>query len=355
MSNQTIAPVLNRTAFFSSVSDDVWHESVSPKGFEWWHFDAVSDDGREAVVIQFADNYVFSPRYMALDAETDRPRRHPAVTFLYSVDGKTVFKTITEYSPRQFSADKISPKCSIGDCSFHVESADYGSGYMVSVNIPLGGNRRLKASFEWLSIEADLLSDEIGLSASPDFWNMAATRSDVSGKIELVGRSGRVKRQFQFRGTGYHDHVGGCDAIYESVDCRQWGRAHFIDSTVVYCVRSYPTGQQDARLFLIRDGKIHEREAKLEQVRFRRDRYGIKYPTRLTFVSEDNIRLRVKLSPVIDSGFYELSFLNRSTLMLRDGKPRKTVGFSHMMVPRNLKYRLFRWISDLKIGKNNSG
>ena len=30
---------------------------------EWWYFDALSEDGRDAVVIIFLDNFIFSPRY----------------------------------------------------------------------------------------------------------------------------------------------------------------------------------------------------------------------------------------------------------------------------------------------------
>ena len=38
-------------------------------------------------------------------------------------------------------------------------------------------------------------------AAMPYAW------ADVTGKIELVGRSGKVRRVYHFRGTGYHDHM----------------------------------------------------------------------------------------------------------------------------------------------------
>ena len=155
MSDLLIAPIQQRDAFCSSVKADVWQAQTAEKAYEWWYFDALSDDGREAVVIIFADNYVFSPRYaVSAESSKDTPRRFPAISFIYSVDGKPVYRTINEFPDRQFFADTESVECSIGDSSFHVDAASYGSGYIVSIDVPVGPNRRLKASFEWLSIEA---------------------------------------------------------------------------------------------------------------------------------------------------------------------------------------------------------
>ena len=52
-----------RFVFSSSVAADVWHPQKNPKAYEWWYFDALSDDGREAIVIIFLDNFIYSPRY----------------------------------------------------------------------------------------------------------------------------------------------------------------------------------------------------------------------------------------------------------------------------------------------------
>jgi hypothetical protein len=50
-------------SFSSSVAADVWHPKKSASAYEWWYFDALSDDASEAIVIIFLDNFVFSPRY----------------------------------------------------------------------------------------------------------------------------------------------------------------------------------------------------------------------------------------------------------------------------------------------------
>ena len=50
-------------SFSSSIASDVWHPKAKGEGFEWWYFDALSEDERDAVVIIFLDNFIFSPRY----------------------------------------------------------------------------------------------------------------------------------------------------------------------------------------------------------------------------------------------------------------------------------------------------
>ena len=342
--------------FSSSVSDDVWHDQSGPKAFESWYFDALSDDGKESVLIIFTDNYVLSPRYAAETPTSGRPERFPAVTFIYSSKGRTVFRTVNEFPARKFRSNTGFVECSIGDSGFHVDAASYGSGYLVNIDVPVIPGRRLKATFEWLSIEADLLA---GAEVPKDFknsWNIVAPRSDVTGRIELIGRRGHIRKLIHFRGTGYHDHFRSELPVHETIGCRQWGRAHFIDATAIYCIENSP-GRFDAkaRIFLVRNGAIFEKSAKFETQRFRRDRFGIKYPTRLSLVTDDNIRLRIKQLKPFDSTFFDVRSFSEMTLMLRDGRPRKAIGLTEFLAPKNIKYRLFRWFSDLKIGREGRG
>src|SRR5688572_19506514 len=143
-------------AFSSSVQADVWHPQPDPKSYEWWYFDALADGGREAVVVMFLDNFIYSPRY---NREAAEPQRFPAVSFTYFRDGRRLYRSITEYAASDFYASSERPECRIGDSSFKFETASYGSGYSVVINAKLSGGRRLEAHFEWLSIEADLSSD----------------------------------------------------------------------------------------------------------------------------------------------------------------------------------------------------
>lgn len=303
-----------------------------------WHFDALSDDGREALVIDFTDNYHLSPRYAATQNGAV-----PAVSFRYFSNGRLVLSSINEVEPDTFTSDGSGAQCVVGDSSFRVDSASYGSGFMVQIDLMAARKRRIEAEIEWLSVEADL-TDKPEESQG---WKMTAPRSDVSGRITLVGRRGATRKLIQFRGTGYSDEV------QNTPHRRAWGRAHFVDATAIFqIVNTGVDGDAFPTLYLVRDGALREHAATVDIQHPRRDRYGLTIPGRFQFRTQDNVRLRVKPMRMIQSGFFEARMLSEITLMLRDGKPRKTIGITEFSDPTRLKNPFFRWISDLRIGKN---
>ncbi len=349
----------SQSAFCSSVSADVWHDQKGDKAYEWWHFDALSDDGLEAVAITFTDNNVFSTRYakpfaahgpLPLEPAHEQVRS-PAISFLYWAGGRSVVKTVAEYPFSAFSGSVERPECRIGANSFHVETTSYGNGYMISIDLPLKHGRRVQASFEWLSVESDL-SPCGDPREEPSFWNLVAARSDVSGRIEVFGGDGRSTNKHHFRGTGYHDHVCGDEAIYDAINCRQWGRAHFVDQTAVYCVQKGRDGEPiDTKLVLTGDREMSVHSADVEPRQMHRDKFGIKYPLRLELTTGNGTRLIINVIKPIDSTFYNVRLLSEMTLELPDGKPRKTSGLTSILSPANMKYRLFRWFTELQFAK----
>lgn len=356
-------------AFSSSIADDVWHPKSSSKAFEWWYFDALSEDGRDAVVIIFLDNFIFSPRYNSENrphnklSEKLRRRKNldcnrcfPALAFTYYRDGKPKYRAINEFAPEQFSASHETPSCKLGDNHFRLESAPYGSGYMVSINAKLRNNRQLKANFEWLSIESDFLPEKPIDLTDAHSWNLAVSRADVTGRITVDDPKGKSLDIVHFRGTGYHDHNLDNRWLPETVSDWQWGRAHFADATAVF-YRYKENGEAKAttKLLTVIDGVLNDKNSSYEEQTFARDKFGIKYPQRITLVTEDNLRLRVKQTKIIDSSFFYLRFLSEMTLTLRDGTPRKTVGITEFLNPKALKYSWLDWLTNMRIGRNGKG
>lgn len=343
--------------FCSSVKDGRWHSQEGSHAFERWHFDALSDDGREALIITFHDNYPLSPRYFGQNKNTNDESstargKFPAVSFIYAIDGRAVVRTVNEFSFGEFAADEENG-CSIGSSSFRVEAASYGSGYVLTIDLLTARKRRIKAELEWLSVESDLSETTPSENVNNVWWNMAVPRSDVSGRITLLGRKGKVRGLVHFRGTGYHDHFRSGRSLSETVGSRYWGRAHFMDSTAIFHYHDLGGDSQPcAKLFLIRDGAIHQRDVVQPDEGLIRTGHGLKVPQRLSFLSDDNIRLRIKPVKVIQPGFFESRMLSEMTLMLRDGKPRKTVGITELLTPLLMRSRFFRWLTDLRIGKN---
>ncbi|MGI9055401.1 MAG: hypothetical protein ACR2F2_06310 [Pyrinomonadaceae bacterium] len=371
MAAEIKTPVNEQFAFSSCVASDIFHASKSRKGYEWWYFDALSDDGRDGVVIIFLDNFIFSPRYNAPENSKFRIRslfknslnnspatdeKVPAVAFVYYRDGKPLYRAINEFSEDAFFGDTENPECRIGNNHFKFESAPYGSGYTIQINAKLRKNRTIEAHFEWLSIESDFLPGKNSDLEKRHFWNLVAPRSDVSGRITVSGKNGNKLDVVHFRGTGYHDHNLDNRWLPATVEDWQWGRAHFNDSTAVfYRYREIGAMNSVTKLMTVRNGQLRERDAGLSEENYSRHIFGIKYPQRMTFMTGDNMRLRVKQTRLIDASFFYLRFLSEMTLTLRDGKPRKTVGITEHLAPKALKLRWLDWLINMRIGKKGKG
>lgn len=361
--NETENKHAEKFSFTSSVAADVWREKPNAEAYEWWYFDALSEDGRDAVVIIFLDNFVFSPRYNqsarrnSKSAKQSAMKNFPAVAFTYYRDGKPKYRAINEFPLAEFSASAEKPECRIGENSFSLERAPYGSGYVVSINAKLRKNFHLKANFEWLSIESDFLPDEkISVSENAHSWNLAVARADVTGRISISGADEKVSDIVHFRGTGYHDHNFDNRWLPETVSDWQWGRAHFSDATAVfYRYKEFAEAVPTTKIFIVENDILRQEDAVYEEQKFKRDVFGLRYPKRLDFSTADGARLSIKQSQAIDSSFFYLRFLSEMTLTLPDGKERETVGITEYLQPKALKYRWLDWLVNMRIGRGGKG
>ena len=263
------------------MAGDVWHRGKDPKAYEWWYFDALSDDGKDAVAISFLDNFVYSSGYNRTASRSnshshDVPVRFPAISFIYFENGRTRYRSVIDYPSDAFEAsdDKIAVR--IGDCSLNFQRASYGSGYLIEIDVPLSGDRRLTARFEWLLIESDLLNGPNCTSSETHCWNVTAPRSDVSGKVAIFDRKGTEVELLHFRGTGYHDHKLDSRWMATTVRDWYWGRAHFNDSTAVFCrYREYDEKRTSTKLLLVRNGELKHFDAGCDETGHSRDKLGI--------------------------------------------------------------------------------
>ncbi len=339
-------------SFISSLKDDVWHGRAGRHSFERWHFDALSDDGREALIIAFYDNYPYSPRYFnrrSVVSGNVNSGQFPAVTFLYSVDGQIVLQAVNEWSFDAFSARMDNVTCSIGDSSFSVEKANYGSGYFVHIDAMTARKRRIESDLEWLSIESDLTAGSTAGATPSMIWNLVAPRSDVSGRIVRTGTRGKTKKVIHFRGTGYHDHFQSSTSLTDAIASRCWGRAHFDDTTAVFQHISYEGSRGDETLVaLVQDGTIISRDAKFTMSGTRSDGKD----TELEFLAGDECSVKVTMAEPIERGFFEQRMVSDVSLVLADGRPRQTRGIVEICNPKGMYNPLYRWMSDLKIGRN---
>lgn len=354
----------------SSLADDVWHRLGGAGAYEWWYFDAISDDGRDAVVVIFLADFVFSPRHNAAGAARARdpsgatalrPPRFPAVTFFLYRDGRPLMRAVNEYSAEEFTASTSRPACRIGASSFRLEADGRGRRFVLSLDEPFRGSRRLAATFEWHVVEGDYSaggadSPSTSTGAAHD-WNLVAPRCRVSGDYALLSAAGAACRGGggRFRGIGYHDHNSDTRWMPATVAAWQWGRCHFADATAVF-YRYREAGERAAatRLFLVRDGTLSAHDAAYAESGRRRDVFGLGYPRHMDFAAEGvsgAARLTVGQQRVVDSSYFYLRFVGEAALELGDGRVRRAPLLAEHLAPRALRWRRLDWLTDMRIGR----
>lgn len=350
----------------SDTSADVWHPRSEKPAYEWWYFDAMSDDGRDAVVIIFFDNFIFSPRYnkscagfpskTSETSGTSKTGRFPAVAFFYYRDGKAVYRCINEVASEEFSASTEEAKASVGESSFHIGAAPYGPGYGVTVKGVMRGGRRLDASFEWVSIESDVnLGTDCRTDEAAHKWNLAAPRADVSGKVAIDDPKGRNLDIINFRGTGYHDHNHDSRWLPDAVREWQWGRAHFDDATVVYYDYLAASGERSTKLVTVQERGADCSDAKMTVRGKKRDVFGLSYPASMTLEASEGARLTIFNRRPVDSSFFYLRHINDAVLTLPDGTVHKGQALCERLAPRALRWRWLDWLVDMRIGREGRG
>ncbi|MFV0388315.1 MAG: hypothetical protein ACK5NT_06145 [Pyrinomonadaceae bacterium] len=348
----------NYVSFSSSLADDVWHPKKSTVGYEWWYFDAISDDANEAIIITFLENHLYSKEY-ALAGTTrnhatnqDRPVGAPAVLFAYYKNGKPKFRILQEFGTGDFEAETEKPACSIGKNSFRFESAPYGSGFLINLSLPLRNGRTLSAEIEWLAIESNFDCEENLFEPGKHRWNLTIPRADVTGRIRVFNRNGKPHREINFRGTGYHDHNLDDRWLPETVTTWQRGRAHFPEATVIF-YRYLETGKSrpETKLVLVDEEGMRLEDAVATESEVRRSLYGLKHPGIINFEAPEIESLNVRQNRLIDSTFFYLKFFSEFTLQLRDGKILSGIGTSEQLSPKLLKYG---WVRILRHLRNRS-
>lgn len=317
-----------RRVFISSKRDDVWHR-LEGDAYERWSFNAISDDGREVVCVSFYDHCPMSPRYYSSGM-----RRVPVVELAYSVGRELVARAMCEYGDGAFVENRDG-YC-VGTNRFYSETANYGTGYIIELDLPMSGGRRAKAKLEWLAVEEDRYDRDM---PTGDVLNIVTPRADVSGRITVEGRRSNV---FHIRGTGCHAHEvirgGAMDEFTQFSGC-----VHFSDATAFFRT------SHDSSMMLVQGDDVREIDLNLQSILWRRNRFGMKHPREASYTSDEGIHMIVRATGTVASVVSSVRSTSEFELTLEDGKPRQANGLTFFASPRRMRHSIFRYFSGLGI------
>ena len=135
---------------------DRWVNPQSPGAHEWWYFDAISDDGRDAIVLVWYSALPFDPAYGVASLRHIRqpdlfPKPHPldhcAIGFSWYRDGKTMAYALNSWNRDHFSHDlnQKGLELSVGRNSLNRQS---DNSYRLQINTPILGFRSKRAQVD---------------------------------------------------------------------------------------------------------------------------------------------------------------------------------------------------------------
>jgi carotenoid 1,2-hydratase len=344
----------NFFSVISSVGRDVHHPSKPKTGYEWWYFDAISDDGRDSVVIIFLENFIFSPRYNAAAQTAENTCRFPALAFFHYRDGKPVNRVINEYEESDFEASEESPLCRIGSNSFHIAEDKGALKYVIDLDLIEKNSRPFKAHFEFDVLESDVFSGESSRNENAHEWNLVAPSCKVFGYLTTSRRDGLSFRT-DFRGSGYHDHNLDSKWLPDTVKTWDWGRTHLSDATVVFYDFTSLDGNRVTKLITTRNGVGRVSDATVDEKGSRLDIFGLSYPREISYHGDDGTVLTVINSRPVDSSFFYLRFVNEVRVTTPSGKLLEGRVLTERLVPHALRFRWLDWLVDMRIGRDGKG
>ena len=256
----------------------------TPGAYEWWYFDAVSDNAEWALsCIWFLGN-PFSP-YYRLSARTvpADPYAHNALFFALYRHGSLHAYHFTRFPVSQVSASESVPLClEFGPNSLSMPSPGLWQLNLADQN---GNGRSLAASLLFTGPPVSGGTPADSPLGGDHSWLPIAPFCRVSGSITLREEHNPGSEEISFAGTGYHDHNWGRLPFDAAIRDWSWARAALPNrrSVVLYHVQPHH-GSPVSHLLLFDAGRLvhHDAQAKVRLDKPVWNGFGTRYQSRLT-------------------------------------------------------------------------
>jgi carotenoid 1,2-hydratase len=324
-----------------------------PGAHEWWYFDAVSDCGRDALVVVWYAGLPFDPAYgTAALRHCRRPGRHPAphpldhsaIGLSWYRDGQTVAYALNAFRRHAFAHEPSPFRVAVGP---NVLARDE-DGYRLRVATPeRDRKRRIEATLHFAPAPGSRPFEiDLGTPAIPHLWMLAAADCRVEGTVR-VGRPGDAPTTLTFRGRGYHDHNAGAEEITRIMRRWHWGRVHDGDEThVYYTARTHHDAPPRSLWITLRDGAPQTVRDALDVAEEppRLSRLGLRTSDGLA-VADPTGRLERRNTHLLDDGPFYRRWLADYAL---PGRPPRR-GISELLDTRHLHHPAFNWMIPFRL------
>lgn len=308
-------------------------------GYEWWYFDAISEDREWVFVVIFYIGNPFSPEYIRdINLKAAKPDEYPAVSISVYHNSKTEFYGFEEYDQTQLEWQE-NGTLKIGNNSFVQKIEGEELVYELSLNQELASAHSIKADLTFRSTpsNAALIKSD---SQEPEkhFWNLVQPRALVKGSLVISGKRG--EHEVSFNGSGYHDHNVGLEPMKDDFKDWYWGRLHFEKFTLVYYVMYRKNENQHQAWLISNDNQeVVDQFDSVEIEDLRSSFFGIRSARKIILTSKHS-EVTLQSDSVIDSGPFYQRFLSKAILKRKD-KLYVTEGITEYIYPANIYNKLF--------------
>lgn len=346
---KTVAPEIPFNIVMKILSDffqDTQSQKIKKGSYEWWYFDAMSEDGFTVVIIFYEGN-PFSKRYITdLKKYNYIPASdYPAISISIYKDEKPIFYSFEEVSPKNAFYSSSKPEGKVGKNNFKGDKNNNGLSYTIHLNQhTLSGDSvtgMLKFDCNTINAEVTHSPDD---TSSDHSWNLVAPRCTVKGTLTI---NGYEKRDILFTGTGYHDHNIGLEPMKDSFREWYWGRYHLQNFTFIYYIMKKKNGWDKKAWLFSKNGVAEEIGNSIVLGNEQYNPFGLKSARKLKILHRDT-ELVLQKDRVIDNGPFYQRFEGR-VLLKHEGRMEQSRGVSEYIYPSGIYNRLFWPLVNMRI------
>ncbi len=331
----------------SNFSKDTQSIKPKPGSYEWWYFDACSEDGYTLVVI-FYDGNPFSRKYIEQITKNNQSQASdfPAISISLYKNSQPIFYSFEEVAAVDAEFSKKIPKGKIGNNRFEASIKAESAQYQITLDqtVPNGDSIHAELSFSSLKQGLSEFPDENRSGKSDHVWNLLMPKCKVNGKVSVEGFH---EAEFDFEGTGYHDHNTGLEPMKESFREWYWGRYHTNDATLIYYLM-FENNEWDKKAWLISDdGEMIYLDDEIRLLSKGYSRFGL-YSARSIQFAHGDTEAFLQLDNLIDNGPFYQRF-GGSLLLNKNGTMYRAKGISEYIYPSRIYNRMFWPLVNMRI------